>query len=128
MTSRVQSTNTMHELSIAQNIVEIIHLYVPSEDRPKVRSVSTVVGEQSGVVADSLAFSYQAITASTALEGSHLKIEIVPFTIECKQCGAITNPDMGSIRCPSCGNRDSVITGGTELRVRDIEIDDKQKE
>jgi hydrogenase nickel incorporation protein HypA/HybF len=118
----------MHELSIAQNIVEIIHQYVRSEDRPKVRSVSTIVGEQSGVVADSLTFSYQAITASTVLEQSRLTIEVVPFTIECKKCGAVSNTEMGSIRCPVCGDPHSVIIAGTELRVREIELADEEKE
>lgn len=118
----------MHELSIAQNIVEIIHQYVPPVERTRVRSVFTVVGEHSGVVADSLSFSYQAITASTVLEHSTLIIEHVPFTIRCAKCGLESPSEMGSIQCPGCGNLDTIVTGGTELRVREIEMDDEQKE
>jgi Zn finger protein HypA/HybF involved in hydrogenase expression len=77
----------MHELSIAENIVEIIHQYVPAGERDRVRRVFTSVGEQSGVVADSLEFSFQAITAKTELERSHLEIETVPFIVQCKECG-----------------------------------------
>ena len=41
----------MHELSIAQNILEIVHQYVPEEQRAKVQSVKVQVGRLSGVVA-----------------------------------------------------------------------------
>lgn len=115
----------MHELSIAQNIVEIIHQYVAPVDRNRVRSVITVVGEQSGVVADSLTFSYQAITASTILEGSTLLIEHIPFTIHCSACGLESNTEMGCIQCPACGSMDSTVVSGTELRVREIELADE---
>jgi hydrogenase nickel incorporation protein HypA/HybF len=118
----------MHELSIAQNIIEIIHQYVPVIDRCRVRSIATIVGEQSGVVAESLIFSYQAITASTELERSYLMIDVVPFSIECKNCGAVSNTEMGSMQCPACGELDSVITGGTELSVKEIELEDEFKE
>jgi hydrogenase nickel incorporation protein HypA/HybF len=118
----------MHELSIAQDIIEIIHQYVPPADRHRVRSVCTIVGEHSGVVPDSLMFSYQVITASTPLQHSRLEIEHVPFVVRCNRCNAESQTEWGSIRCPSCGSLDSTAIAGTELRVREIELDDQMKE
>ncbi|MFA6469729.1 MAG: hydrogenase maturation nickel metallochaperone HypA [Bacteroidota bacterium] len=114
----------MHELSIAQNIVEIVQQNVPELDWPKVRSVVTIVGEQSGVVPDSLQFSYHAITASTRLEHSELDIEPVPFTIHCIECGVDSLTDQGSVQCPVCGMFATTIIAGTELSVREIKMDE----
>jgi hydrogenase nickel incorporation protein HypA/HybF len=118
----------MHELSIAENIVEIIHQYVPSTDRKRVRAVFTSVGEQSGVVADSLDFSFQAIIASTELERSHLEIETVPFIVRCSVCNAENRMEMGSRQCPNCGSLMTAVLSGMELTVREIELEDETEE
>ncbi len=118
----------MHELSIAENIVEIIHQYVPADERKRVRNVFTSVGEQSGVVADSLEFSFQAITASTELELSRLVIETVPFIIRCTECGGENRTEMGGRQCPACNSLDTTVLSGTDLRVREIELEDEQQE
>ena len=116
----------MHELSIAENIVEIIHQYVPAGERERVRRVFTSIGEQSGVVADSLEFSFQAITAKTELERSHLEIETVPFIVRCNKCGIESRTEMGSRQCPACSSLDTHVLSGTDLRVREIEMEDEQ--
>ncbi|NUN71163.1 MAG: hydrogenase maturation nickel metallochaperone HypA [Bacteroidetes bacterium] len=118
----------MHELSIAQNIVEIIHQYVPAAERDRVRSVFTTVGEHSGIVADSLTFSYQAITAATDLQRSMLVIEPQPFIIRCSACGTESRTEMGSIQCPACRAVETTVLSGTELRVREIELEDEPQE
>jgi hydrogenase nickel incorporation protein HypA/HybF len=55
----------MHELSIAQSIVEIVHQYVPVGNCRSVKTVRVLVGEHAGVVPDSLSFCFEAITAET---------------------------------------------------------------
>lgn len=115
----------MHELSLAQNIVEIIKKFVPKEEWNRVRAVRTIVGEHSGVISDSLQFSYQAITASTILEQSHLEIESIPFMIHCSTCGKDSCTEMGNRQCVSCGSFNTNILAGIELTVREIEIADE---
>ncbi|HTP13579.1 MAG TPA: hydrogenase maturation nickel metallochaperone HypA, partial [Bacteroidota bacterium] len=68
----------MHELSIAQNIVDMVHQYAPTGNGETVKSVRLRVGEYSGVVADSLEFCFSAIVADTPLRGTTLEIERVP--------------------------------------------------
>lgn len=117
----------MHELSIAENILDIIRQYVPAAERARVRRVFTIVGAQSGVVADSLEFSYQAITIGTVLERSVLTIEQVPFTLHCTTCGKDSVTETGSVHCVACGSTDTTVIAGTELRVREIELEDEQE-
>lgn len=115
-------TYPMHELSIAQSIIDIIHQHVPAPDLAKVRSINVLVGAASGVVAESLAFSYTAIVAGTPLASSTMEVEHVPYHISCRACGVESDQDDGLRICPMCGSSDTIIVSGTELRVKDIEL------
>jgi hydrogenase nickel incorporation protein HypA/HybF len=118
----------MHELSIAQDILEIVHNNVPNDRLSDVRSVVTKLGTFSGVVADSLEFSYQAITADTELEKSFLVFERIPFVILCGDCGNESENREGIAQCSLCGSLNTKICSGTELQVKEIELEDKNEE
>ncbi|MFA6456233.1 MAG: hydrogenase maturation nickel metallochaperone HypA [Bacteroidota bacterium] len=118
----------MHELSIAESIIDIIHQYVATERLCTVRSVTVKVGTFSGVVSDSLEFSYQAIIAGTPLDQSRLSIEQIPFVIECTECSQQSYNEPGMMQCTSCGSVRTKILSGKELQVKDIELDDVVEE
>lgn len=118
----------MHELSIAHSIVDIVRQYVQPPDLKLVRSIRLSVGEHSGVVVDSLEFSFSAITADTELKDSRLVVDRIPFVIECRSCGARSRTEWGVMRCPACGKSETTVVSGTELKVLDIELDDTRLE
>jgi hydrogenase nickel incorporation protein HypA/HybF len=118
----------MHELSIADNIVDIIRQNVDKERLSSVRSVFLKVGTFSGVVPDSLEFAYQAITASTDLEQSLLVIENIPFVIHCAECKKDSTGEEGISICSLCGSIDTAIISGKELQIKEIELDDNNQE
>jgi hydrogenase nickel incorporation protein HypA/HybF len=114
----------MHELSIAQSILDIVHEYVSESDRHRVRNVFVTIGALSGVVPDSLDFSFTAITAETPLQNAKLQIMHVPFTIQCNTCNAVSEQEAGLVLCPRCNGFDTRTLTGTELQVTEIEVDD----
>ena len=69
----------MHELSIAQSIVEIIQQHISESDWERVEAVRLKIGAFAGVVPDSLEFSFQAITAESSLNHARLEIESFHF-------------------------------------------------
>lgn len=111
----------MHELSIAQSIVEIVADHVPLPQRGMVRSVRVRVGAMSGVVADSLEFCFAAITAESELAAARIDIDEVPFLLRCEPCGREYTSASGSPLCPVCGLPGRVLSG-TELQVLEIEL------
>ncbi|HTX18671.1 MAG TPA: hydrogenase maturation nickel metallochaperone HypA [Bacteroidota bacterium] len=115
----------MHELSIAQNILDIIKDYRPSDRPSRIRTVHLQLGDQSGVVADSLTFCFKAVTEGTMFEGAELDIERIPFSIRCKECGATTSNEAGLFRCAACEGTEVDIVSGTELQVAAMEIVDE---
>jgi hydrogenase nickel incorporation protein HypA/HybF len=112
----------MHELSIAENILEIIHDNVPAGNLSKVRKVKLEVGDMSGVVADSLDFCYMSISLETPLADSALEIERIPFRLKCNDCSMVTGNTSGIRECDSCGSFNTEVISGTELRVKEIEL------
>jgi hydrogenase nickel incorporation protein HypA/HybF len=118
----------VHELSIAQSILSIVESYVPESERDLVRSVKVRVGTQAGIVVDSLTFSFEAITVETPLAGAKLDVEVIPFTIRCRACGTTSHPDNGFLLCPACGSGDTEVTEGTDMRVVELELDERAEE
>lgn len=118
----------MHELSIAQNILEIVLANLPATERDSVKSIKLKVGQQSGVVPDSLDFCFGVIAQGTPLEGAALDIERVPFVLKCKPCGSSFQSESGIVLCPLCGGMDVEVLSGTELRVVEIELNDVEVE
>ena len=115
----------MHELSLAQNIIETIELNVPKDELSNVRQVILKVGEFSGVVADSLKFSYEVITTGTEIQNSELKIENIPFSLKCNSCGSITTNSFGLRECAECSVTDTEVLTGEELVISEIVLEDK---
>ena len=114
----------MHELSIAQNIVEIVRQYVAADALTGVRSVRLRVGRLSGVVPDSLEFSFSAIVAGTPLESSRLDIEHVPTRCRCVACTKDFEASDFVFLCPVCGGADVEVISGSDLQVVDIELEE----
>lgn len=114
----------MHELSIAQSILEIVNANLPAHEAHHVASVNVKVGEMSGVVPESLKFCFEAIIQGTPLQGAELSIEAVPFVLECNSCRNCFESKLGSTVCPSCGSADAAVISGTELQVVEIVLRD----
>ncbi len=113
----------MHELSIAENIAEIVREHLPPGPG-RVASVRVRIGEMAGVVADSLTFCFGAITAGTSLEGARLEIDRRPLKGKCRACGRESPLELPLFLCPICGSRDIEVISGRELEVAEIIIDD----
>ena len=118
----------MHELSIAQDILEIVNQHVPPEQVNAVRSVRLKLGKLSGIVAESLEFCFSAIVADTPFEQAYLDIEHVPTRADCPDCGNSFLIDDPVFLCPRCGGAGIRLVSGTELQVVEIELADQEAE
>jgi hydrogenase nickel incorporation protein HypA/HybF len=116
----------MHELSIAQSIVDIIRQYVPDDQAESVRLVKIRVGPLAGVVPDSLDFCFGAIVADTKLRKARLDIEATRLRSQCTGCDEAFEVEEASFICPRCGSGEIKVVSGTELQVVEIELSDGQ--
>lgn len=114
----------MHEMSIAQNIVEIVEEILQGQDGSTVSKVFVKIGELVAVIPESLEFCYSAITTGTKLEKSKLVIEEIPVQVRCKKCEKLFRVKQFVFRCPNCNGTDLETISGRELTISEIEVDE----
>lgn len=114
----------MHELSLAQGIVEQSVEAAQRAGAAKVLSVRIKVGALAGVESGALQFCYEAASQGTLLEGSRLDILDVPLVVWCAHClKEVELAGVQSFRCPTCGTLCGEIRQGRELQVESVEIE-----
>jgi hydrogenase nickel incorporation protein HypA/HybF len=118
----------MHELAIAQNILEIVQQSVPEEKAPWVRWVRMRIGPLSGVVADSLDFCFSAIISETKMPNARLAIEQLPMILRCKNCQNEFRTDDLAFLCPACQGSSLELVSGKEMEIVEIELIDEDDE
>ncbi len=108
----------MHELSIAQSIVDTV--CERAGERP-VHSVMIRVGALTAVVPEAMRFCFDLAVAGTVADGARLDIERRPGTVHCRRCGADTTLDDPILLC-CCGSADVAVTAGRELQIVSMEV------
>ena len=113
----------MHELSIAQSLLEIATDHLSDVGDAPVAAIRLRIGALSCVHRDALEFSYDLVTADTPLAGSRLIIEEIPVTIHCPSCDCDKKlPGIQSFRCPDCDTPSADIRSGQELDIESIAL------
>ncbi|NLV30251.1 MAG: hydrogenase maturation nickel metallochaperone HypA [Acidobacteria bacterium] len=114
----------MHELGIAENILEIVRQSIPEGLARDIRKIRVRVGRFAGVVPDSLDFCFGVMAGESEMPGAALLIEEVPTSCRCRGCGREFELEELVFLCPHCGGSDLEVISGKELEVVDIELVD----
>jgi hydrogenase nickel incorporation protein HypA/HybF len=108
----------MHELSVTQNIVDIV---AQAAKGRRVTRVTVEIGKLSGVMADAVAFCFDIAAQGTALEGASLEIHEIDGLARCEACGLEFQSDTLFDPCP-CGSTRWKRIRGEELTVKSVEM------
>jgi hydrogenase nickel incorporation protein HypA/HybF len=117
----------MHELSIAESILQRVAL--EAERRPGARflKVGVRVGELSGVDPDALSFGFEILVKDTPWNALTLEIQHAPRVQRCCACRhEFTAPDSVTV-CPQCGHGLTTCIGGDELDVVFMELQEEDQ-
>jgi hydrogenase nickel incorporation protein HypA/HybF len=112
----------MHEMSLAQSIVEIVERTAAANGGGRVSAVRLEVGALSHVEVEALRFCFDAVTRGGAAEGARLELDSPPGQAWCMPCGATVPLARLGDACPHCGSHQLQVTQGEEMRVKDIEL------
>lgn len=113
----------MHELSVANAIVESIGGHDALAGGARVVAVTVRVGALSGVVPAALAFAWGPATDGTFAAGSRLDIEEVPLAVWCPACEAERELlAWARLVCPACGAAAPEVVRGRELEILSMEL------
>ncbi len=112
----------MHEMSIALSMMELVSENARMNGAKKISRINVVVGNRSGVSADSLRFCFDALKEDTIAGRAELSIEETTATARCAACDGDVVLGPYEFACPVCGGP-VAAKGGEELSVRSIEIE-----
>jgi hydrogenase nickel incorporation protein HypA/HybF len=112
----------MHEMALAESIVQIVEDTARSSAARAVRAVWLELGALSHVEHEALRFSFDVVVRGTVAEGARLEVVTTPGRAWCMPCGETVDLARLGDACPRCGSHQLQVTQGEEMRVREIEI------
>jgi len=114
----------MHELYLAESIINIVSEYAKCDGFKKVNSILLSYGRLSCIESKSLQFAFDVQSKSTPAEGSALHFKILPAAIHCFSCEKDLEVKAHTGICPSCGGTEVLLTAGTEeLQILELDVD-----
>jgi hydrogenase nickel incorporation protein HypA/HybF len=114
----------MHELSIAESVVEIVSRHAAGR---RVERVELRIGHLRQVVPSALEFAFELLASGTCIEGAQLQIEDVPATGRCRACEVETTMRDFPLQCSGCGGLDLELLAGEELMVDALELAEERE-
>lgn len=116
----------MHEMALAEGVLQLIEDAAQRENFVRVKTVWLEIGQLSSVEPEALAFCFDAVTRDSIAEGSRLEFVVTPGSGWCLQCSATVPMTELYTACPQCGGCQLQVTGGTEMRVKELEVEENK--
>ena len=114
----------MHELSIANSILEAVRKERERLNGARVSKVGVRIGELAGVDPEALRFGFEVMVKDTDLEPLGLEIETTSRRQECSQCKHVFTVVDYELDCPACGAKETRCIGGDELELAYLEVEE----
>lgn len=128
----------MHELSLAQNLIDQLLGLADEHRAARITSLSVVIGPFSGIVAESFRFGFNALKEEHhSTREAELQLELPEPEYQCLDCQTISifvlpseDVRLGAARqhatekkCSQCSSDRLAPTGGTDLILKQIEME-----
>ncbi len=113
----------MHEMALAESVLEIIERTLQKQPCNKVTKVRLDIGALSHVEPHALQFCFEAVVKGSRAEGAALEIRRTPGRAWCQDCNGEVQVVTLGVPCPVCGTYRLEVTGGTEMRVCNIKVE-----
>ena len=113
----------MHELSIAEAVIDLIESSAVTEKFSRVKTIWLEIGKISHIETEALVFCFDSVSQRTVAEGAQLKIIEVAGLGHCADCDLDVAIDQLYDPCPVCGGFCVTPQSGTEMRVKQLEVE-----
>ena len=120
----------MHELSMAQGIINAVLETAESNNATEVNEVTIEIGRLAMINPEQLKFMIGVLIEGTIVEDADIIINEIPVEIECGSCGfhgmaKIDDSDHYAplVMCPECSSPKINILNGRDCIVKNITIE-----
>ncbi len=112
----------MHELSICQSLLQQLETLCRQRGAIGVGRVTLQVGTLAGVEPQLLAEAFRIAREGSCARRAELCIETLPPYIRCRACGVSASASPQRLSCAACGASDTLLLGGDELLLREVQL------
>jgi hydrogenase nickel incorporation protein HypA/HybF len=111
----------MHEVGILYTVAETVSKIAAENQVDQIKFISLEIGELVGIIPEFFEKYYPIVVEDfPVLEGSELKIRMIPGEALCDDCHAMYNIMRNEGKCPKCQSRYKTVLGGQEFMVKEI--------
>lgn len=123
----------MHEVTVAQTVVDSVLAEAESQGAESVTKITLVFGELALINVEQISFWISSFLEETIAAGAELTFETVAGKVECRDCGTVSDvavdPDdkllhyaVPDFTCSSCGSPNTFICQGREMLIKNIQV------
>jgi len=111
----------MHEIRLATDLAGIVTDVAARENLSRITRINIQFGEMIQVVPDIFRFAFREAVKGTNAEHAEVDLEIIPLTLQCKNC--MKEFVIGDLmfQCIHCHSVDMEIIHGKEMFVKSLE-------
>jgi hydrogenase nickel incorporation protein HypA/HybF len=113
----------MHEMSLAEGVLQIIEDSAKTQNFSRVKTVWLEIGQLAGVEAEAMKFCFDAVTRDSIAQDAKLEIVEKPGQAWCLHCAETVQVQALYDACPKCGSHQVQVTGGNEMRVKELDVE-----
>lgn len=113
----------MHEMSLAQEVLDIIEDAAHKQHFQRVRRVVLEIGKLASVEPCAMRFCFDAVVNKSVAQGARLEIIETEGRGRCDACQSEIPLASRYEPCPNCGGYRISVTGGDAMRVIELEVE-----
>ena len=113
----------MHELSICEGIVQVLEEQAAAQSYDRVKTVWLEIGPLAGIELEALRFSFPIASRDTLASDARLEIIETRGEAWCLACSRTVQIAQRYDPCPYCGGHQLPVTGGEEMRIKELEVE-----
>lgn len=109
----------MHEFGLAAGILD--RVLERAGDR-RVTALEVRAGVLQRIDAPTMELAFATVAEGTLAEGADVRLRLVPVTLTCRACAAVTESMDPYATCGRCGDADVDADGGDELTLVSVTL------
>ncbi len=113
----------MHEMSLCEGILQVLESEAQKQGFRRVKTVWLEIGQLASVECEALRFCFDVVIKNTLADGAILEIIQTPGQAWCMPCAKTVAVSQRFDQCPDCGSYQLQLTGGDEMRIKELEVE-----
>lgn len=112
----------MHEMAVCESLLSAMEEAAKAQNFSRVTRVRLAIGRFAGIEVEALRFGFDVVTKGSLADGAELVVLEEEGTAWCFDCSDTVPLNHRLAPCPTCGGERLVPNGGTEMKIKDLEV------